>query len=403
MFDGSATVQPSTAAAGLGQRLLEAEQVVHVVDQQADPVDHVEAGPGLLFGRPSGPHGQHQLLGDARARGARAHDDDLLVGHTAPAGAEGGEHGGHGHGRRALDVVVEGAEPVAVAVEKEVGVVLGEVLPLEEHVREHLRHGLYERLHERVVVGAHDPLMAPTEVVGVVAPFLVVGPDVQHDGQRRGRVDPTAGRVERQLADGDAEAVGPLVPEPEDPLAVGDDDDRDLVVGHRAEDVLDAVLIGEGEEEAPVVLVDAAELLARLPHRRGVDERQHAVHVLDEHPQEQGLVVVLHVAQQHVPGQIGRLVRQLGPNPVDPLLDGLDVGRHQAVQAQGVALVDGERGALVQQGVAQEVQAAKADRLRFGVSGHRAAPVVSRGSTGSAHDIGLLLTGPRSFPCGGWP
>ena len=154
--------------------------------------------------------------------------------------AQPGQHGGQGDRGRALDVVVERAQPVAVAIEQQVGVVLGEVLPLQQHVREDLHHGLDEGLDERVVVRPDDALVAPAEVVGVVATLLVVGADVEHDRQRGGRVDAATGGVERELADRDAEAVGALVAEAEDALAVGDDDDRDLVVGDRAQHLLDA-------------------------------------------------------------------------------------------------------------------------------------------------------------------
>ena len=146
------------------------------------------------------------LLGDAGASRAGTDDDDLLITDRAAGLAQPGQHGGHGDGGRALDVVVERAQVVAVAIEQEVGVVFGEVLPLQHHVREDLLHGLDEGVDEGVVVGPDDAFVAPAEVVGVVAALLVVGADVEHDRQRGGRVDAAARRVERQLADRDARA-----------------------------------------------------------------------------------------------------------------------------------------------------------------------------------------------------
>jgi len=57
---------------------------------------------------------------------------------------------------------------------------------------------------------------------------LVVRPGVQHDGQHAVGRDPARRAVERELPDGDASAISPEVPEPEDAAAVRDDDDVDF-------------------------------------------------------------------------------------------------------------------------------------------------------------------------------
>ena len=109
--------------------------IVHALDQQAVLIDHEEAlgrRPGVDTGLD---HRRHQQAGDAAAGGAGAEDGDALLGQR---------HAGHADGRqqragrdrgRALDVVVEGAEPVAIALEQPRGVRLGEVLPLQQDVR----------------------------------------------------------------------------------------------------------------------------------------------------------------------------------------------------------------------------------------------------------------------------
>ena len=71
------------------------------------------------------------------------------------------------------------------------------------------------------------------DVEVVVEQGLVVGADVEADGQRRGRMDAGGRRVERELADGDAHAARALVAEAEDALVVGDDDEAHVVVRAR--------------------------------------------------------------------------------------------------------------------------------------------------------------------------
>ena len=143
------------------------------------------------------------------------------------------------HRRGALDVVVEGAKPVAIALEQARGVALGEVLPLQQHMRPALVDRGDEFLDEIVVVGPAHALVAPADIERIVEIFGVVGADIEQHGQRGRRIDAAAGRIERELADGDAHAAGALVAEAEDALAVGDDDDLGLVELRIAEDLPD--------------------------------------------------------------------------------------------------------------------------------------------------------------------
>ena len=74
----------------------------------------------------------------------------------AAGDAQGGEDAAEGDGGGALDVVVEAADAVAVALEQRGGVGQGEVLELDARVREHVLHGGDELLEELVVGGAGD-------------------------------------------------------------------------------------------------------------------------------------------------------------------------------------------------------------------------------------------------------
>ena len=161
------------------------------------------------------------------------------------------------------------------------------------------------------------------------------------------------------------EPVGALVAETEDALAVGDDDHGDLVVGDRSQHLLEAVRVRIRQEQPTMVLVDHAELLARLADHRRVDDRHQRLDVVEQQAQEQRLVVVLHVAQEHVSLEIGLEQGVLRPDAVGPLLDRLDVGREQPVEPEGVPLGDRERRALVGQRVGQQVLTGHRDRQRL--------------------------------------
>ena len=82
-----------------------------------------------------------------------------------------------------------------------------------------------------------------------------------------------ARRVQGQLADRDAHAVGAEVAEPEDALAVGDDDEADVVLGPVAQDLGQLPGPVGRQVEAARPAQDLVELLARLADGRRVDDR----------------------------------------------------------------------------------------------------------------------------------
>ena len=70
-----------------------------------------------------------------------------------------------------------------------------------------------------------------------------------------------------------------LVTETEDALAVGHDDDVDLVVRAVAQHLGDPVTVGVGDEQSAWTAVDLAEPLRGDADGRGVDDRQHLLDV----------------------------------------------------------------------------------------------------------------------------
>ena len=73
--------------------------------------------------------------------------------------------------------------------------------------------------------------MAPAEVLRIFEEFDVVGPDVEHDRKRAGRVDAADEGVQRELPDRDTHSTDALVAKAEDALPVRHHDHVDLALG----------------------------------------------------------------------------------------------------------------------------------------------------------------------------
>ena len=257
------------------------------------------------------------------------------------------------HRRGALDVVVEGEQLVAVALEDRQRVRGGEVLPLQQHVGQLFVHGGHEFVDERVVVVVADPPVAPAEVLRVFQQFDVVGAHVEHDRQGAGRVDAADEGVQRELADRDAHPADALVTQAENALAVGHHDHVGVAVGAVVDHLGEPVPVRIGHEEPPWPPVDLAEALARLTDRRGVHDRHGLGDVVSQDSVEERLVAVLQRAQVDVLVEIVTARGELVPAVLGLLVEGLLCGREQTQEAVFAALLAGEGGALGRQCVEQ--------------------------------------------------
>ncbi len=246
------------------------------------------------------------------------------------------------------------ADAVAVLLQQPERVVVGEVLELDDHPGEDLLRRRDELVDQLVVRGAGDALLVQADVERIGEQLLVVGAHVEHDRQALRRVDAGAGGVERELADRDAHAVGAEVAQPEDALAVGDDDHRDVAVRPVAQDVGDAAPVVRADEQPARALEDVAELLAGEADRRRVDDRHHLVRIVDHDPEEQRLVAVVQRREVDELLEAGRLAAEVLEDPRHLLLLREHVRGQQAADAQRVALGLGERHALVQRRLAQQ-------------------------------------------------
>ena len=131
-------------------------------------------------------------------------------------------------------------------------VLLGEVFPLHEHAGAAVLQHVDQLVDQLVVLLVAGTSAARSEIERIRQQRLVVRPDIDHDRQRRRRVDTAHGGVQRELADRDAHATDTEIAEPENALAVGDDDDPDVPVE-----------LGDGVVDE---LVDAAAVAERHVH-----------------------------------------------------------------------------------------------------------------------------------------
>ena len=138
------------------------------------------------------------------------------------------EDAGQRNAGGALDVVVEGADLVAIARQDRHGVEIGEVLPLDAAFRVELLHCCHELVDESQIVFAAHAVLAQALIERVVEQALIVGADVENDRQTVLRRHTGAGGIERELADRNAHAAGAEIAEAEDALAVGDDDEAHI-------------------------------------------------------------------------------------------------------------------------------------------------------------------------------
>ena len=196
------------------------------------------------------------MLGDAAACGACTQEDNFLIAELAACRTARGNQRPHCHCRSALNVIVERADLIAVAVQQRHGVFLREVFELQQHVRPAVLHGLDEIINKLIVLVVGNARVTPAHVQRIVQQLLVVGPHVQHHRQGVGRADPTAGGIQRELTDGDPHPTNALVAKAQNTFAIGYHDHLDVVIRHVLQNVVHVVTVLIGDEHAPGTSVD---------------------------------------------------------------------------------------------------------------------------------------------------
>ena len=264
--------------------------------------------------------------------------------------------------RRPLDVVVERRDAVAVAVEDAQRVCCLKSSHWMTQPGQTSATPATNASTSASYVGAAQPRRAMADVQRVGEQRRVVRPDVERDRQGQGRVDAAGRRVQRELADRDGHPAGALVAEAQDPLVVGDDDEPDVLVRALAQELRDPVAVGRRDPRPAGPPDDVAELLARPPDGRRVDDRQELVEVLGQQPVEQRRVAVLERGQPDVLLERVVLAPEVLELEVDLLLDRQDPVRQQAAQPERVPFDVGEGQVLGQQPAAEERRSGERDR-----------------------------------------
>ena len=207
---GVAKVQCSTAVRAFTNGAWAGVIAFHALYEQAVTVDREEPRPRLGLAQAGVEHRPQEQGGDPAAGRAGADEDHLLPGERDAGDVDRRHQGAGGDRRRPLDVVIECAQPVAIAIQQASRVGAGEILPLQQDVGPAGVDGRNDLLDEPVVVVAADAFMPPADIQRVGQAVLVVGPDIQQNRQGQGRMDAGAGGVEGQLADRDAHAARAL-------------------------------------------------------------------------------------------------------------------------------------------------------------------------------------------------
>jgi hypothetical protein len=117
-------------------------------------------------------------------------------------------------------------------------------------MRPSLRYSCNEKLDEVVVLPAAHPLVAPADIEWVVKTIRIVRADVDHDWQDRRWMEAAAARIRREFADWDAHAAASLIAQTQNALAIGHHDGLDVVEAGMSEDLREAVLVRQTQEQS---------------------------------------------------------------------------------------------------------------------------------------------------------
>ena len=93
-------------------------------------------------GEPLADHGAPKLVGNPDACGTGSKDDYALVAEGCAAHTDGGDGGRQGDGAGPLHIIVENADPVAIAFEDTPSISRRKVLPLQNCMRKQPGDGL---------------------------------------------------------------------------------------------------------------------------------------------------------------------------------------------------------------------------------------------------------------------
>ncbi len=245
-------------------------------------------------------HGLADQLRDSGPSRTAAQKQQTLLGDLLPSDTQSGKDTGQRDTRGALDVIVVGADLIAIAREDRHRVDVGEVLPLDATFWVERLYRRHELLDEGRIFFAADAVLAQPEIERVIEELLIIRADVQNYRQAVLRRHAGAGRIERELAERYAHSPGAKVTQPEDTLSVGHHDEAHVLFRPIAEDLPDPAASADRQIHASRLAEDMGELLTGLADRRRVDQRHIGRRVRHQDCIEQRLVPGLQIREHEI-------------------------------------------------------------------------------------------------------
>jgi len=271
-------------------------------------------------------HGLADQLRDAGSRRTATEEEKSLIRDPLLRDAQRSEDAGQCDPGRSLDVIVERANLVAIPVENGNRVDAGKIFPLDAAFRLERLHCADKFRDKGHVSLATHAVLPQAEVQRIIEQRLIVRADVENDRQAVLRGHAGASGIERQLAERYAHAPGSEIPQSQDALAVGDDDEAHVLLRPVAEDLAQPAASADGQIHAPGGPVDVGELLTGLADRRCIDQRHVGRRVRHQHRVEQCLVARLQLRQDEILLQVALEARDLGVSARDLPFDRGDGG-----------------------------------------------------------------------------
>ncbi len=268
---------------------------------------------------------------------------------------------GHHHGRRSLDVVVEGGKRVPVGVEIVETRAVGEVLPLQQRGRKHLLNCVNELRDEALVLIASEPMLAIAHIERIGEQLGVLRANVERDGDRPRRMQAGPDGVERELADGDPHAAGALITDAEDAFVVGHDDDGPAGEAPGGQNLGHSSAVARRDVDSSRPAIDPRPVAARQRNRGCVDDGDGVREVFAQEPEEEGFVAIHEAVEVDVPPEVARLEQVLLVDSRQLLIDGRHPVGKQAVQAKGGSFFPGEGVSFVEERTLEQVEPADTD------------------------------------------
>jgi hypothetical protein len=233
---------------------------------------------------------------------------------------------------------------------------------LHERAGQQRAHGLDEFLDEVEVSISAQTVVRPAEILIVAEQFLVVGPEIETDGQRIARIDAGTGRIQCELSEGNSHSASPLVTDAEDGFVVRHHDQTRAAGRSRILENLDHATLHVGRDpQTPALLKHVAEALRGQADGRRVDNRHELFEMLAEHTIEENLVTIAQRCNRDVFLQRIGVPGYLRVDASCLLVERLASMRQQPLDAERAPLLRAECRALVQQRGSNQLETALAD------------------------------------------